>query len=229
MPRIAVVAALEREIGPLVAGWRVMRRTCEGWEFKFFESGDAVAVCGGIGPVAARRACQAICASYGPEIVFSAGFAGALVADLSAGDVVVPDKVIDAGDGSSVPTGMGSRTLVSIAEVATVERKRVLAVKYGAVAVDMEAAAVAKGAEIRGVRFAAVKGISDGLDFEIPVVKGSIDAHGQFHEGRYIAGLVWRSWLWGRVARMARNSSLAARNLSEALRVRIEEYLRVSA
>jgi adenosylhomocysteine nucleosidase len=223
------VAALEREIGLLVAGWRVTSRTCEGRKFKFFESGDAVAVCGGIGPVAARRACQAVIASYGPEIVISAGFAGALVADLNVGDVVIPAKVIDAGDGSSVLTWTGSRALVSVAEVATVERKRVLATKYDAVAVDMEAAAVAKGAELRGVRFAAVKVISDELDFEIPVVKGSIDTQGQFHEGRYIAGLVWRSWLWGRVARMARNSSLAARNLSEALRVKIEEYLRVSA
>jgi len=224
-----VVAALEREIAPLVAHWRVAKRTCEGREFKFFESGDAVAVCGGIGPEAARRACQAVIASYGPEIVISAGFAGAVVADLNVGNVVVPAKVIDAGDGSSVSTGMGSEALVTADGVANVARKRILSTKYQAVAVDMEAAAVAKGAQIRGVRFAAVKAISDALDFEIPVVEGSVDAQGQFHESRFIAGIFLRPWLWGRVARMARNSALASRNLSEELRVRIEEYLRVSA
>jgi adenosylhomocysteine nucleosidase len=224
MPKIAVVAALEREIGPLVAGWRVVRRSSDGREFKFFESDVAVVVCGGIGPAAARRACEAVCASYGPEMVISAGFAGALNADLHAGDVVVPARVIDAGDGSSVETGTGSRGLVSVAETATVERKRVLGAKYDAVAVDMEAAAVAKAAGLRAVRFVAVKAISDELDFEIPVAEGSVDAQGQFHEGRFLAGMARRPWIWGQVVRLARNSSLASRKLSEALGARMAEY-----
>jgi adenosylhomocysteine nucleosidase len=224
MPKIAVVAALEREIGPLVAGWRVVGRSSDGREFKFFESEVAVVVCGGIGPAAARRACEAVCASYGPELVISAGFAGALNPDLHAGDVVVPARVIDAGDGSSVETGTGSRGLVSVAETATVERKRVLGAKYDAVAVDMEAAAVAKAAGLRAVRFVAVKAISDELDFEIPVVEGSVDAQGRFHEGRFLAGVTMRPWIWGQVVRLARNSSLASRNLSDALGARMGEY-----
>jgi hypothetical protein len=97
-------------------------------------------------------------------------------------------------------------------------------VKYDAVAVDMEAAAVAKGAGLRGVRFGVVKTISDELDFEIPVVQGSVDSHGQFHEGRFLAGVALRPWVWGRVAKMARNSSTASRHLSEALLIKIEEY-----
>ena len=152
MPRVAIVAALEREVRPLVAGWRVVRRSWDGREFKFFESDDAVAVCGGIGPEAARRACEAVCAWYELRLVISAGFAGALSGELRVGDVVVPGKVIDAGDGSSVVAGTGMHALVSVAEVATVERKRILGSKYGAVAVDMEAAAVAKGAQGRRLR-----------------------------------------------------------------------------
>jgi adenosylhomocysteine nucleosidase len=224
MRKLAVVAALEREIGPLVAGWRVVRRSSDGREFKFFESEAAVVVCGGIGPAAARRACEAVCASYGPEMVISAGFAGALNADLHAGDVVVPARVIDAGDGSSVETGTGSRGLVSVAETATVERKRVLATKYDAVAVDMEAAAVARAAGLRAVRFVAVKVISDELDFEIPAVEGSVDAQGQFHQGRFLAGAAMRPWIWGKVVRLARNSSLASQRLSAALAARMAEY-----
>jgi adenosylhomocysteine nucleosidase len=218
-----VVAALEREIAPLLAGWRVVRRSWDGREFKFFENEVAVAVCGGIGPAAARRACEAVCASYQPELVISAGFAGALHADLRAGDVVVPARVIDAGDGSCIETGTGSRGLVSVAETATVARKRVLGTKYDAVAVDMEAAAVARAAGLRAVRFVAVKAISDGPDFEIPAVEGSVDAQGQFHGGRFLAGVAVRPWLWWQVARLARNSSLASRKLSDALRARIAE------
>jgi len=224
MPKIAVVAALEREVQPLVAGWQVVHRSWDGREFKFFESDSAVVVCGGIGPGAARRACEAVCASYHLEIVISAGFAGALVADLKAGAVVVPAKVLDAADGASVETGIGAGGLVSVAVMASVERKRVLGAKYDAVGVDMEAAAVAKGAAVRGVRFAAVKAISDELEFEIPVIEGTVDSSGQFHEGRFLAGVLVRPRYWGRLAGMARNSSLAARNLAEALRGRIAEF-----
>ena len=224
MARVAIVAAMEREIQPLVAGWRVARRSWDGREFKFFESDAAVVVCGGIGPVAARRACEAVCASYSPGTVISAGFAGALVAGLQAGAVVVPAKVLDAADGTSVETGIGCSGLVSVAVMASVERKRVLGAKYDAVAVDMEAAAVAKGAAVRGVRFAAVKAISDELEFEIPVIEGSVDSAGQFHAGRFLAGVLLRPRYWGSLAGMARNSSLAARNLAEALRSRIAEF-----
>jgi adenosylhomocysteine nucleosidase len=229
MPKVAVVAALEREIGPLVAAWNIVRRSWDGREFKFFERHGAVLVCGGIGPAAARRACEAVCASYSPEMVISAGFAGALTPDLKVGDVVVPARVIDAADGSRVETGTGSGGLVSLAVMASVERKRVLAAKYDAVAVDMEAAAVARAAGLRSVRFGAVKAISDELDFEIPLVQGSVDSQGQFHQGRFLAGVAVRPWVWARVARMARNSSIATCNVSDALRVKIEEYLKAFA
>jgi adenosylhomocysteine nucleosidase len=182
---------------------------------------DAVVVCGGIGPAAARRACEAVCASYELGLVISAGFAGALTEALRVGDVIVPGRVIDAGDRSCVVAGTGSQALVSVAEMATVERKRILGAKYGAVAVDMEAAAVAKGAQVRGVRFAVVKAISDELDFEIPVVGGSIDGQGQFHEGRFLMGMVFRPWIWRSVARMSNNSGLAAKTLSKALSARV--------
>jgi len=160
-------------------------------------------------------------------MVISAGFAGALIPDLRAGDVVVAGKVMDAGDGSCVETGSGSRGLVSVAEMASVERKRVLGAKYDAVAVDMEAAAVAKSAGLRSVRFGAVKAISDVLDFEVPVVEGSVDAQGRFHEGRFLAGIALRPWVWGRVVRMAVNSSVAAKNLAETLRVQIADLSEV--
>ena len=160
---------------------------------------------------------------YKPEVVISAGFAGALTADLHAGDVLIPAKVIDSGDGSSAETGPGAGTLVSAATIASPAQKRILAEKYQAVAVDMEAAAVAKGAQACGMSFAALKAISDELDFEIPVIQGSVDSAGQFHEGRFVAGIALRPWLWGRVARTARNSSLAARNLAAELRARILE------
>ena len=58
MPKLAIVAALEREVWPLVKDWKVSERECDGKKFKFFEKADSVLVCGGIGAQAARRACH---------------------------------------------------------------------------------------------------------------------------------------------------------------------------
>jgi hypothetical protein len=66
--KIAMVAALEREVRPLVKGWRRVEREYLDRRFKFFESGQAVLVCGGIGAETARRATEAVIALYRPEL-----------------------------------------------------------------------------------------------------------------------------------------------------------------
>src|ERR1700741_4462921 len=105
MPEVAIVAALEREIWPLVRHWHVSEREYSGRRFRVFESEERVAVCGGIGPQAARRAAAAIISLYRPVLVLSVGFAGALDERLRVGDVFEPRQVIDANDGSRTDTG----------------------------------------------------------------------------------------------------------------------------
>src|SRR5580700_9671319 len=139
---VAMVAALEREVRPLVKGWRKVEREHEGRRFKFFESGEAVVVCGGIGAEAARRATEAVIALYRPELVQSVGFAGALDSGLKVGEIFSPNRVVDARDSSAVVTATGHGTLVTAAHIAGAEQKLKLAKSYGAQAVDMEAAAV---------------------------------------------------------------------------------------
>ena len=100
MPKVAIVAALEREISSLTRGWSRVAREYDGRGFTFFERDDMVVVCGGIGEQAARRAAEAVIAFYHPALVQSVGFAGALDASLSVGDILTPSVVIDARDGS---------------------------------------------------------------------------------------------------------------------------------
>src|SRR4249920_2585172 len=100
--KVAMVAALEREVRPLVKGWRGIEREHEGRRFKFFENGQTVLVCGGIGAEAARRATEATIALYRPGLVQSVGFAGALDPALKVGGIFSPSRVIDTRDGSSV-------------------------------------------------------------------------------------------------------------------------------
>ena len=215
--KVAMVAALEREVRPMVKRWRKIEREYEGRRFKFFESGQAVLVCGGIGSEAARRATEAVIALYQPELVLSVGFAGAIDPALKVGEIFSPSRVIDARDGSSVATDTGSGVLVSAANIAGAEQKVKLAGSYAAQAVDMEAAAVARGAQARGVRFMAVKVISDESNFAMPPMDRFVGDNGQFRTGKFVIFAGLRPWLWPRVIQLARNGAKASRALCAEL------------
>ncbi|MBZ5685214.1 MAG: phosphorylase [Acidobacteriia bacterium] len=213
MPRLAIVAALEREVRPLVKSWRITEKEYDGRRFRFFENGDIVVVCGGIGAVAARRASEAVIAIFDPKVLCSAGFAGALDSRLKVGDLIRPSTVINAGDSSRTVVDGGEGVLVSFGSVASPAQKRKLRESYGAEAVDMEAATVARAAEVRGKLFTAVKAVSDEMDFEFPAMERFVDAEGEFSQGRFACYAAIRPWLWPRVTRLALNSSRASRAL----------------
>jgi adenosylhomocysteine nucleosidase len=218
MYRVAIVAALEREVRSLVRAWRVHEQEAGGRRFRFFEKDDVVLVCGGIGAEAARRAAEAVIALYAPKVIWSAGFAGALDPGLRVGDIIQPRRVINAGDGSSVDLNRGGGVLVTFSAVASAAQKAKLRDSFGAQAVDMEAASVARAAEARGVGFAVVKVISDEFDFSFPAMERFVDPSGRFLEGRFTRFVALRPWLWPRVLRLARNSGRASRALCDWLR-----------
>jgi adenosylhomocysteine nucleosidase len=217
MSKIAIVAAMEREVQPLVKGWTFREQEHDGRRFRFFEKDAAVLVCGGIGAEAARRAAEATIELYSPDVIYSAGFAGALDPKLKVGEILLPRRLVNAGDGSSFEMEVGGGVLVSFGAVAGKEQKKKLRDSFSADAVDMEAAVVARAAQLRGVRFGVVKAISDEFDFDLPESDRFVDANGRFSEARFALFSVVRPWLWPRVVRLAVNSGRAAGVLSEWL------------
>jgi adenosylhomocysteine nucleosidase len=219
MPKVAIVAALEREVSGLIRNWSRVDRDYQGRRFVFFERDELVVVCGGIGTEAARRAAEAVIALYNPASLQSVGFAGALDASLRVGDVFAPGIILDARDGSRIEVEGGDEktTLVTFMAIAGIDQKANLAQAYGAQAVDMEAAAVAAAARAHGIRFAATKVISDELSFEMPQMDRFIDAQGQFRTASFALYAAFRPWLWSRVARLASNSRKAAKALDDRL------------
>jgi adenosylhomocysteine nucleosidase len=227
MPKVAIVAALEREVSGLTRSLSRVEHQYDGRRFVFFEADEIVLVCGGIGVEAARRAAEAVIALYSPTLLQSVGFAGALDAGLGVGDLFMPAIVIDARDGSRIEIEgapglergrQGRSSLVTFTSVAGAHQTASLAKAYGAQAVDMEAAGVAAAARAHGIRFAATKVISDELDFEMPQTARFIAANGRFKTANFAAFVALRPWLWRRTATLAANSRKAARVLSEHLK-----------
>lgn len=215
--KVAIIAALKREVEPLIRDWQ--KSTCkhEGRTFTFYQNPQAVLVCGGIGADAARRATEAAIALFHPQLLISAGFAGGLTPEMQAGCVVTPSTIVDARDGSRTETGIGSGVLVTVNSTAMLEAKQRLAESYAAQLVDMEAAAVAKGAQTHGLPCVALKAISDESSFHMLPMDRFISADGGFHERNLILFAGVRPWLWGRMLSLARNSRRAAKALCRSL------------
>jgi nucleoside phosphorylase len=159
-------------------------------------SKSALLLKSGVGPKRTIRCLECVGSAGEFDCVLSIGCAGALSPALNIGDVVIPDKIIDGTDGGSSYAACGeladtARSLcreldlsfdsgptVSAAEVAaTVEAKRALAEKHGAVAVDMETAQVAAWAENIGIPLLALRTISDTSEDRIAPELGTILDH----------------------------------------------------
>lgn len=236
MYKVGIIAALEREVRPLMkmklkgGGWRVREREYGGRVLRFLEDGtDVVLVCGGIGAQAARRAAVAMIELYAPTVIYSVGFAGALDPGLKAGEVVQPVQVIDASDGSRADLSEGKGVLVTFGSVASPSQKAQLKDSYGAQLVDMEAAAVWRAAEARGVKFAAVKAISDEFDFTFPEIERFVDSQGRFQQGRFARFVAVRPWLWRKVSRLAGGSNRAVSGLNDWLIVSLNRMIAQAA
>ena len=80
----------------------------------------------------------------------------------------------------------------------------------------MEAAAVARSAEAHGIKFLACKVISDTHDSHLPPIMRFVK-NGQFNTAGFIVHVAIRPWLWPAVIKLARNSAVASKVLSEAL------------
>ena len=215
--KLAIIAALEREVQPLVKDWRIARRQFEDRQFKFFDRDRTVLVCGGIGPEAAHRAAEAMISLYHPVLIQSVGFAGALDSTLKVGNIFIPGCVVDARDGNNIAIGPEAGTLLSVPIVAGSAAKAKFATAYGANAIDMEAAAVGRVAKSHGIQFQVVKSISDELDFDLPPMQSFISTDGTFRTIPFAAFIALRPWLWTKAARLAKNSAEASKALCEWL------------
>jgi nucleoside phosphorylase len=226
MSRTAIIAAMEREVKPLVQGWRPGTINAGPRSFRTFEKEKLLVVISGIGREHAEAAARAAVAQYRPGQLVSAGVAGALIRSLKAGSVFTPSVVVDAADGNeyrcagpSLETGgvVGGGILVSASEIAGVDAKSTLVERFHALVVDMEAAGVARVAQAAGMGFRCVKAISDETDFVMPPLARFVDAEGHFHGGRFAAWTMLRPWHWAKVARLGRNTSRAVQALCEWL------------
>jgi adenosylhomocysteine nucleosidase len=240
--RVAIIGAMAGELRPLVRGWVHERRYgVDVWRWKFDE-GEWVAACAGAGVNAATRAFAAAEKDGPLTAVISVGWVGALSEKLETGKAYAVSEVIDVRTGErfevfafppwrqkeGARTGHGALSVVSGKEtkelllvtsprVADEAEKRRLAAAYGAQLVDMEASAVARLAQMRGIPFYAIKGISDGFTDKLPDFNRFIRPDGRFDMAGMVLFSILRPWHWPSLIRMGENSRKASQSIREAV------------
>ncbi len=185
MTKLAIIAAMPGELKPLVRGWQHQRSNgVDLWRHKF-DQREWIAACAGAGVDAAIRAFTEAEKSGALDAVISTGWAGALREELATGHAFDVSCVIDARTGERFVTACPPSDcwLVTSSRVADTHEKKRLAATYQASLVDMEAAGIARLAQMRGIPFYCIKGISDGYNDQLPDFNRFISAAGPISSG----------------------------------------------
>jgi adenosylhomocysteine nucleosidase len=213
------VAALPGELKPLVRGWS---RGADGvWRGRIGEA-ECFAAAEGMGAAAATRGLGRVVAAAGSlDAVLSLGWAGALTAEVRAPEAFVVGEVIESRTGERTWLGSGPR-LVTAERFVPCAEKPLLAERYGAALVDMEAATVARLAAARGIGFLCVKAVSDDAAEELPDFSRFTGADGQLRMAAFLGHVMLRPRYWRALKLLGINSKRAA----EGLAARVPECLR---
>jgi adenosylhomocysteine nucleosidase len=191
----------------------------------------------GLGPDAAARALDWLLAEplfdnlrYRPKVVLAAGFSGSLEETLAVGDIVLATDVADM-EGASWPATWPAplppgewrpplhrgRLLSTPRLIGTPEEKRALGKQHTAVAVDMETAAIAHRCTQRAVPFGCVRAISDALSAPLSAQLAGLLGGARVSALRLVMLTARHPGLVGEMARLARDTRLAAAQLAQAL------------
>jgi adenosylhomocysteine nucleosidase len=220
--KLAIIAALPREVAGLVRGIAPERELVARGIY-LYRLPTAVVVAAGMGQGRVAIAVEAALGVGGVETLVSVGMAGGCVAGATAGWVLEADVVVDVRTGekfeSSVQAGGKNPLVLATAEeIASLKEKLRLFATYRALAVDMEAATVARLARAHGLGFRAIKGISDSLDIELKPLTKFTGKHGSFRTGAFALHTALRPWTWLETIALGRGSAKALGALDVVLK-----------
>ena len=129
----------------------------------------------------AARATEVLIDGHKPDIVISAGFAGALCPELKRNDILIADQLVDCNDSEmpvELPAGLLAATsqpgmhrgslLTNDGVVRLPSDRQRLFQRWGAMAVEMETFAVAQVCRQRQTPFASIRVINDTSDEILP-------------------------------------------------------------
>lgn len=231
--RVAVVAALAEEIGPLVRRLKASGPLSPGrWTRCDVGAREVFLAVTGDGPHKARRSALELLKAVGPDVLVGIGSAGGLTEALRVGDLLLAERIVDEASGRVFETpssqwskaaridGVARGTAVTARAIASSpsdKARLARLVAKGPAAVDLESAGWAESAEQLGVPFVILRGVSDTagetlpLDFEL-----LRDGEGSLDRRRVLWAACRRPTVWPALWRLRRRLLAVADALASA-------------
>jgi adenosylhomocysteine nucleosidase len=214
---------MEPELRPLVRPLELRRDGGGEWWPGRLGRTDVLATITGIGTAPAARAAERILDAAPISHLVVVGVAGGIGPSVAIGDLVVPERVVDLATGAeSTPSRLGpvaprgalftSGVLeTDPALIARLERE-------GAVAIDMETAAIGAVCARRGCAWSVFRAISDRADdgTSDPAILGLAGPDGRGDLRAVARFLLRQPWRIAELARLARGLRLATTRAASA-------------
>jgi adenosylhomocysteine nucleosidase len=233
--RVTVVTALRAESRAVLSALRQTRRVAHAERPTWRGTAGAHAITlvqAGVGPRAVRETVRLLPPT---DVLVSIGFAGALAPGLVAGDVVLPTAIVwedaagvqryvvpvapHAAVASALAAEWG-RTMAlgdlfsSPTVLAATSAKRVAGERHDAVAVEMEAGALAAHARAHGVAFLVLRAILDAADLSLEGLPPNLEVSWAAR-----ARLLTMPAIWPLIATLRHGVAVAKTALARSARV----------
>lgn len=231
--RIAVVAALAEEIGPLARRLKASGPPASGhWLRCDVGAREVFLAVTGDGPRKARQSARELLRAVEPDVLVGIGAAGGLTGVFRVGDLLLADRIVDEASGRvfEMPSTQWSQkaringvtrgtvvTARAIASSPSDKARLARLVGKGPAVVDLESAPWAESAEELGVPFVGLRGVSDTagetlpLDFEL-----LRDREGSVDRRRVLWTACRRPTVWPDLWRLRRRLQAVAEALASA-------------
>jgi adenosylhomocysteine nucleosidase len=157
------------------------------------------------------------------DVVISAGACGALAPELTAGDLVVPEVVVDAAGHRFTPAPLGrlarAGTLLTVGEVVeTPAQKSRLWLETGARAVDMESGPILAWAAECHVPGVVIRAVSDSAERGIPAaLAASVGDDGRVRSLRAVTAALARATAFSDLMELRAGTQAALKTVSGVL------------
>jgi nucleoside phosphorylase len=178
----------------------------------FLARGEVEIVLSGMGPARAVAVAERLGEGSLPGGLALLGWAGGILPELEAGDVVLAEAAVDSEGRRIDLSGLGwvrdlpgahRGALLTTEEVLLSAREKRAARSSGALAVEMEAYPLAAWATAHGVPFVHARVVLDPAGEKVPDLGEALDACGRIRAGRLVRRLAARPSLVRDLAAMA--------------------------
>jgi len=183
----------------------------------------------GIGPEAAHAAAASL-VKHGATALLSWGCAGALSDKLKPGDLLLPHTILTEDNQTLHPHKRWRKQLVnklsgtlkwhenilveSSKIISGIEEKQTMAHVSGAIAVDMESAAVGRVASQAGIPFMVIRAVVDSADEELPpCIAKAMNNRGRLQMKKLLPTLIFQPVLWPKLICLSWHFRAATRTL----------------